>query len=190
MNIIRATHQSAMDINTLAEVSKAKGFISDAKEFYKKAYELEKKAALMSSSATEDTIPHFILMRSSAALAYKAELFKESEHMIQMCLSENPPSWIVDELNEITTLINQAKTRKIQATSFNLLQIEGTLTIVNADENMITIKDTIQEQSFPIVVPKDLLIDIVKKFWLNKVKIEAKLFPFGVLVLEKINHAV
>lgn len=109
MNRIRATHELAMDINVLAEMSKAQGLDKDAEEFYKRAYQLEKKAAQMSAFETEDAIPHFILMRSAAALAFKARLFKESETLIEKCLNENPPIWIRQELNDI---LNEMKLLK------------------------------------------------------------------------------
>ena len=47
MNFTRATHLLAMDMATLADVSKGKGLLADAKYFYTKAFELEQKAALM-----------------------------------------------------------------------------------------------------------------------------------------------
>lgn len=94
MNIIKATHQLAMDTNALAELSKAKGLEEDATIFYKQAYELEKKAALMTSGKDNDPIPHFILLRSAAALAYKSKLYKDSQRLIEICLSENPPLFI------------------------------------------------------------------------------------------------
>ena len=107
MNIVRATHQLAMDMSTLAELSKARGFYKDAKDFYIKAFELEQKAAFMTNYKDIDPLPHFILLRSAAALAYKSGLFKESEKLIEICLAENPPNFIKADLAEITTLINE-----------------------------------------------------------------------------------
>ena len=55
MNLTRATHLLAMDMATLADISKGKGLLTDAKDFYTKAFELEKKAAPV--SYTHLTLP-------------------------------------------------------------------------------------------------------------------------------------
>ena len=185
MNIIRATHQLAMDMSTLAELSKAKGFYEDAKDFYKKAFELERKAAFMTNFKDKDPLPHFILLRSAAALAYKSGLYKESEKLIEICLSENPPDFIKQDLVEITTLLQKTQTHKKEEFSLNIL-IKGLLTKINAEENEITIKDETQEQNYAIIVSKKQLIEIVQKFWFQRVQIKVRQTNFGVMVLEQI----
>jgi hypothetical protein len=182
MNIITATHQLAMDTSALADVSKAKGFTSDALEFYKRAFELEKKAALMTHANDENPTPHFILMRSATALAYKAGLFQDCDEMIERCLDENPPQWIVADLLEIAKLIlpaNQEPTKKSW-------EIEGVLTNIFTDESQVTIKDAVLSQSFTLLVPKNLFLKIVKKHWSKKVSVQARQTPNGVMILEEI----
>ncbi|MCO6493330.1 MAG: hypothetical protein J5I98_33225 [Phaeodactylibacter sp.] len=188
MNIIRATHQLAMDMSALAELSRAKGFHLDAKDFFIKAYELEKKAALMTSHKDEDPIPHFILLRSAAALAYKSGLYKESERLIEICLSENPPEFIQEDLTEIISLIQKEQAPGKEEAIFDF-QIKGLLTKVNAEENEITIKDDTQEQNYSIIVPKSQLMDIIRKYWFQKVLIEVRQTSYGVMVLENIKAA-
>ena len=188
MNIIRATHQLALDMSTLAELSKAKGFAKDANDFYVAAYELEKKAAIMTSSQDEDPIPHFILLRSAAALAYKSKLYKESENLIEMCLSENPPLFIQKDLKKISELIQKSASTRVSETIFHL-QIEGRLTNVNADKNEITIKDDTQKQNYAVIVPQNQLAEIIKNHWFQNVLIKVRQTNYGVMVLEKINAA-
>lgn len=188
MNIINATHQLAMDMSTLAELSKAKGFHEDALDFFKKAFELEKKAALMTHYKDEDSLPHFILLRSAAALAYKSKQYKESEKLIEICLSEKPPNFIKADLKELIGLIKKAKSSSRKEEIFDL-QIKGLLTKINAEENEITIKDDTQEQNYAIIVSKNQLIEIVKKYWFQKVLINVRQTNYGVMVLENIRKA-
>lgn len=188
MNIVRHTHQLAMELSTIAGVSLGKGFEEDAIEFYKQAFELEKKAAFMTSSADRDTDPHFILLRSAAALAFKAKLYQESERLMEICFAENPPAFIVEDLREITELIGKEKSGDyIQSNQH--FHIEGILTNILAEENQITVKNTALSQSFLVVVPKNKLNEIVKNHWSNKVKIQARQTPHGVMVMEKISAA-
>ncbi len=172
----------------MAGVSKGKGFDEDAIEYYKQAFELEKKAALMTSNTDEDPDPHFILLRSAAALAYKAKQYEESERLIEICLAENPPGYILDDLKEIAGLVGKERKGNLNGAD-HPLQIEGILTNILAEENQITVKNTSLSQSFLLVVPKNKLSEIVKKHWSNKVKIQARQTPHGVMVLEKISAA-
>lgn len=188
MNIIRATHQLAMDMSTLADLSKAKGFYKDATDFYTKAYELERKAAFLTSYKDNDALPHFILLRSAAALAYKSGLFKESEKLIEICISENPPSFIKEDLKEIKQLLQKSLKNTAHPPILDF-EIKGILTKVNSEENEITIKDDTQEQNYAVIVPKNQLIEIIKKYWFQKVLIEVRQTNYGVMVLEGIRRA-
>ncbi|MEM8526123.1 MAG: hypothetical protein AAGG68_15900 [Bacteroidota bacterium] len=186
MNIIKATHQLAMDTNALAELSKAKGLQEDANIFYKQAYELEKKAALMTSAADKDPVPHFILLRSAVALAYKSKLYKDSQRLIEICLSENPPAFIRHDLAEINELL---KHDHVDAPSNEELELEGLLTKVNAEESEITIKDQVESQKYSIIVPQHQLVDIIKQYWFQKVLVKVRQTTYGIMILEKIQAA-
>ena len=119
MNFIRATHLLAMDMATLADISKGKGLLQDARDFYKKAYELEKKAATMTSPKEEDSDAHFILMRSAASLALSAGLFGNGLQLIDLSLTNNPPLWMQNELKEIANLIRTEKRENAKHTHNN-----------------------------------------------------------------------
>lgn len=187
MNIIRATHQLATEMSVLARYSLAKGLKDNAIDYYRQAFLWEKKAALMTAPTDEDKDAHFILLRSAAALAYKAKLYKESEQLIEICRSENPPKYIKEELDQLTKLIKSRNTDSLPSDS--IIQLEGILTKVNADENEITLKNIPQAKNFSIIVPKHLLLDIVKQYWLNNVQIKARQTSMGIFVLEKISKA-
>ncbi len=188
MNIVRATHQLAMDMNALAELSKAKGFYKDATEFYIKAYELEKKAALMTDKRDSDALPHFLLLRSAAALAFKSGLYKESELLIEICLSENPPKFIIEDLKEITSLLQKQATSSQEERVIDL-QIKGLLTSVDAAENKITIRDETQELQYAVIVPTHQLASIIQQYWYQLVLIQVRQTNFGVMILEHIKKA-
>ncbi len=177
-----------MDTATLGDVSIGKGFYEKAPEYYKQALELEKMAAFMTSASDDDPIPHFILLRSAAALALRAKLFEESERLIEICLAENPPAFIRKDLADIAELIRQDRNGELKQPE-TPLEIEGILTNILAEENQITVKSPTLSQSFLLVVPKDRMHEIVKKHWSKKVNVVARQTPHGVMVLEKISAA-
>ena len=110
MNSIQKLHKKAMEFADLAEIGKTKG--ASAKEieiFYAQAYQLEKKAALMMSTVANFSVPRPYLIRSAAALAFRAKNYKEAEKMIALGLSENPSNEVVHQLKEISNLIKKTQ---------------------------------------------------------------------------------
>jgi len=192
MNLVRATHQLAIEMSVLARYSLAKGHQNNAIDYYKQAFQWERKAAFMTTPIAEDKDAHFILLRSAAALAFKAELYAECERLIEICLAEHPPLFIQEDIEELITLIQEKSTSpkniKITPTTDNI-QIEGLLTKVDAEENEITIKDDSRQLSYAIIVSKEQLSAIIKDFWFQKVHIKARQTSYGVMVLEKIKAA-
>ncbi len=187
MNITRALHETAMEYADRALIAGLKGEGSKVKmEFLHKAFELEREAALQMPSDATDPIPRFILLRSTAALAYKAGLFAEAEKFIKLCLSGNPPDFIVQELKDIQDGL--LKDQKVIG-QFLLLKIEGVLTDVNSRENEIILEGVDHSHTSVTVTPRQILFDIIQKYWSKKVSIQARQTPHGVMVLEKISAA-
>lgn len=188
MNIIRATHQLATEMSALARYSLAKGFKENALDYYKQAYRWERKAAFMTTSTDEDKDAHFILLRSAAALAYKAQLYSESEKLIEICRSENPPVFILEELDTLNKLLQIAQKTTISTKEIHI-NLEGILTKINTDENEITLKNSLQAKNFSVIVPRHLLLEIARQFLLNNVKVEARQTATGIFILENISAA-
>ena len=134
MNIVRLTHQLAMEMNTIADVAMAKGYKKEAKKFYKNAFELEREAAFLTSPQAEDPLPHFVLLRGAAALANKAGLYQEAETLIELGHSENPPDWLKEELQEIADLITNNKNNKRLKPIEKTLKLEGIFADINSKE--------------------------------------------------------
>ena len=187
MNIIRATHQLAMDMAAYGDVAKAKGLAQDAKDFYKKAFALENEAALKFPKEV-DELTKFVWLRSAATLAFKAGLFKESEYLIELCRSENPPDWIEQELKDILELIAKTKDTSNLKTKKSL-QLSGIFKEVNSQKNEIIIEDKAQNQSFSVIVPRPVLIDIIRQYLAQQIHIIAHQTPHGIFVLDKIRAA-
>lgn len=186
MNLSKALHQTAMEYSTFAKVAKAKGQLENAKEFYKKAFELEQEAAFKIKPNQEDVTPRFILKRSAAALAFKAGFFNLAKEIINTTLTENPPTFIVIELEEILNLMNPAKEGLEQK---NQLQIYGKLTSANEQKFEIEIADIKTQQHYSIFVPANEMKEIVKTYFSEMVNIYAFANSEGGLVLNKITKA-
>lgn len=187
MNIIRATHQLAMDMAAYGDVAKAKGLVQDAKNFYEKAFVLENEAALNFPKEV-DLLTKFVWLRSAATLAFKAGLFKESEYLIELCRSENPPEWIEQELKDILELIAKTKNVPLYKTKKSL-QLSGIFKEVNSQKNEIIIEDKILNQSFSVIVPRSVLIDIIRQYLAEQIYVTAHQTPHGVFVLDNIRAA-
>ena len=189
MNIVRLTHQLAMEMNTIADVAMAKGYQKEAKKFYKNAFELEKEAATLTSSNKEDPLPHYVFLRGAAALANKAGLYQEAENLIELGRSKNPPKWILAELQEIIELIKVNKQQDKFTTIEKTLKLEGVFADINSKANEIIIEDIEQKQLFSVIVPRRILLDIIQKYWSKKVEIQARKTLHGIMVLEEIKPA-
>ncbi len=186
MNFTRATHLLAMDMATLGDVSKGKGLLADAKDFYTKAFELEKKAAFMTIPTKTDKESHFILIRSAASLALTAGLYEAGKKLINANLTKKTPEWIANELKEILALILAEEQKGLEAK--NTHQFNGVVTGVNSNNFEIVLQNKTSE-SFAITVPKNLFIEVVKKYWLHQVKIQASQTNQGIFLLNHISAA-
>ena len=135
-----------------------------------------------------DALTKFIWLRSAATLAYKAGLFKESEQLIELCRSENPPKWIEKELKDILSLIANLK-KTSTATSKKSLQLSGFFKEVNSQKNEIIIEDKTKNQSFSIIVPRPVLVDIIRQYLAQQIHVVAHQTPHGIFVLDEIQAA-
>ena len=168
----------------MAMAAMAKGKPEDSIRHYRKAFELEMEAAARATPTEGDPLIRFIYLRSAAALAYHAGLFDEANKFVALTMSENPPPFIVDELNEISDLVIKARpaARKIGS-----LQIEGKFAA--ATENEITVLDAQSSRPFTILGPAGKLNDIVKNFFLEMVTIQATTNSQGAILLKNISKA-
>ena len=186
MNLTRATHLLAMDMATLADISKGKGLLTDAKDFYTKAFELEKKAALMTIPTKEDEDAHFILIRSAASLALTAGLYEAGKNLIKTSLHKKPSEWIANELNEILELILTEEKKGLEAKETR--QFDGVITNINSN-NFEIVLQVKSNESFAIIVPQEIFIEVVKKYWLHRVNIKASKTNQGIFLLNHISAA-
>lgn len=183
MNIAKKSHKKAMEFAMYAKMAIAKELPEkEIKEAYFKAYVLEKKA-VENAVNTKDREGRFILMRSAAALAYKADLLEESKILVAKCKAENPPNWIIQELDDILDLVAKEEKTKSDKTS---LKLEGIITNVSLDDNQISIQKSIETAKIPILIPSNRLTDIVKTFWSQKVQILIRKTVTGLMILEDI----
>ena len=176
-------HMKAMEYSLFAEMGKAKELPEkEIKEAYFKAYTLEKKALEQAKNST-DKVGRFILMRSAAALAYKADLLEESKILVTKCKVEKPPSWIIQELDDILDLVAKEEQKKSTKA-----QLEGIITNADLNDNQIIIQAT-AEDKFPILIPSNRLTEIIKTYWSQKVQILVRKTVTGLMILEDIKAA-
>ena len=180
MNLVKSIHETAMEYSILAGISSAKGLSQASLEAYQLAFELEKKAALKAKKTSADELSRFMLLKSAAALALKANKLKEAEELITITLSENPPAWIKEELNFLKKSIKGAKKES------STLQINGIVTQASASENAITVEN--DQNAWSILVLNNKLDEIVTNFWRKAVRVTAKKSSNGALILDNISQ--
>ena len=94
-------HMKAMLLAQDAFVLAVRGKEAEAIPLYEQAFELEREAAL-SLLNREDAEPmRSILFRSAAVLAKNCHRYRDSEKMIALGLSGNPPEYVAEQLREI-----------------------------------------------------------------------------------------
>lgn len=186
MNKLRSFHQRAVELRIEGDFAEAKGQLDKAIECYKKAFELEKEVAFSTSELDEDPIPHFVFLRGAAALANDAGYLQESEKLIEIAKSKNPPAWLLKEFEEIKELINRKRNASVPAES--AVNIHGKLIQANAKESEITVEDS-EHKSYSIFVPMEQIKNIIKSYWLDKVVVQGRRTANGLILLEKIKQA-
>lgn len=175
----------AMEIRTFGDICRAKALPFDAKLYYQQAFLLEESAANLALEDLKDApTTKYVLLRSAAALAYKAGLFKESERVIEVCKAYEPPQWILSELADIEALIQAERTT--ESAVEKTIAISGKLSAIDTNQKIVTLND--QSQIISIVFNKNQLTELLKYFDQN-IQVEAKELAHGVMVLERIKTA-
>jgi hypothetical protein len=103
---VRDIHRQAMEIADSAFDFKRSGDEPAAQELFRRAFSLESQAAYsaIAENAAEPT--RSVLLRSAATLAYHGDDLRESERLICLALSGEPPLEIAEELRELYEQVN------------------------------------------------------------------------------------
>lgn len=187
MKSVKDLHKKAMEFADSAEIGKLKGMsVMTIKDNFYKAYLLEKEAALKMPANQKKPIPRPYLIRSAAALAFKSEAYLEAEKMIALGLSENPPSDVSQQLEEIADLIQKKQSTILKEKAINL---KGKFLAANEQEFEIKIQSIDKEEYYSIFVPAKILKGIVRKYFSEMVQIQAISSPNGFIKLKNISLA-
>jgi len=106
MNEIEIIHNKAMDLAEKAILLRIRKKSDEAKEIFREAYLLEMQAAMQLNDMYDYEPSRSIMFRSAASLALNAGLFRDSERMIAIGLSGDPPELIAEELRNLYETIN------------------------------------------------------------------------------------
>jgi hypothetical protein len=109
MEEIEVIHNQAMDLAEKAILLRIRSKTDESIETFKEAYFLVLQAAMQLRDLYDFEPSRSIMYRSAASLALNAGLFRDSEKMIAIGLSGNPPEPIADELRNLYETINFEK---------------------------------------------------------------------------------
>lgn len=187
MRKVEQLHKKAMEFADMAELARLKGELEETViGYFEKAFYYEKEAALAMPAKQITPIPRPYLIRSAAALAFRANNYRAAEKMIALGLSENPSIEVTNQLKEIAKLIK--KNQPIVSKNTNI-ELKGKFLAADEDEYEIKIKTSENEQFYSIFVPAKTLKGIVRKYFSEIVNIQAVTTPNGFIALKKISLA-
>ncbi len=106
MNSATDLHRAAMDLVDRATIAKLHGEVSAASQLLKEAFTTERRAALQFVDNLELEPTRSVLFRSAASLALECGENRESERLISIALSGNPPDQIAEELRDLLEQVN------------------------------------------------------------------------------------
>lgn len=184
MNITNLYHDIAMEISTVADVAKAKGFQQQSIDFYQQAYQMEKEVVVLTEHLHQThPISYFIPLRTAASLAWQAGLYEESILLLETGLAKNPPAWLIAELKEVEQLVQNSLT-----TTPDAVKISGQIMQADFEKNKITIRNA-QQEKIAIQVAANELSTILLNYLAKVVEIEALKNGEGVFTLKNIRAA-
>jgi hypothetical protein len=94
-------YNQAVHFAELADIAKIKSTTVDYKALYLKASNLQKEAALLMDDGDIEPLNKTAMLRSAAALAYKASNFAESETLIKLARLQKFDAYEAAKLDEI-----------------------------------------------------------------------------------------
>jgi hypothetical protein len=106
MKSIGALHNEAMNLAEEAFVAQKAGKYGRAKTLFKKAFVLERDAATSVADDHKAEPSRSVLLRSAASLAIDCGDHRESERLIAIALSGNPPPVLAAELRDLWEMAN------------------------------------------------------------------------------------
>ncbi len=194
MNQAESLYRQAVTYAEQADIARIKKLPLDFKFLYREASRLELEAAMLVPSDGYEPLPRIGLLRSAAALAYKAGNYPEAEKIIALARSENPDGYEASKLDDIEDAIREAaKAPSSNGKTTNSkpanprLHVTGAMTAADADESAIKIRDTESSQVYSFIVPAKMFRSVVKSYLLEMVSAVGKTSPKGRLTLEKIS---
>lgn len=181
MNIVTVLHTKAMEFADEAMLAKMEGNATAATAFFEKAYDLEKEAATSIAEDQQESESRYMLIRSAAALALNCGKHYEARTLIEIGLAGHPPAFIEEELRSLQQSVNELIPEKVSQ-----VEIVGVIIYANASESEIRLQDIQSKELYTIMVPRDLINEIVKSYWADIVQVKARQAPDGSIVLDQI----
>lgn len=116
MNITEL-HNRAMELADLGDVSKSRRLPEEALRYYNEAFELERQAACEAKNAGIPEPSLSVLLRSVASLGLCCKRLRESEQLIALALSGEPPFEIAEELRNLLETVNFERHLEVNGTA-------------------------------------------------------------------------
>lgn len=185
MNSTTKIHHKSLEFSDDAIIAKRKGETEVAKVLFEKAFWLEKAAVMSMEKDEEIPFSRLVMIRSASALAFKAGLYQEALKLIALGLREYPEKQALMELKPILDAVKKV----MPEVKLETYSLRGVLTAADSNEREIKVKTSESFQLYSIIVPVELMDNIVRSYWKNEVLIEITAYSEGVMILDNISLA-
>jgi len=116
---IRELHNKAMELADLADWQNRRGNKNDAISLYEESFSLEYEAAMNAYNSNVGEPSVSVLLRSAASLAMNCKKLRESEKLIALALSGEPPFEIAEELRNLLENVNFYRHLEVKGTELS-----------------------------------------------------------------------
>ena len=163
MSAFTLLHRTAMEFYDLAGIYKAKGQTDFLKDYQERAWLLEQEAALQVLAEPDDFTFKYVIVNSAGQLGYNIGRYEEAQKILQLGLLGNPSDIHRHEMELLLEKVNQniVETKNEPTTEENILELSGTLTVANVQEQTLGLREQGQEQLRHIKVS----VDAIKKYF-------------------------
>lgn len=177
-------HEIAMEFVDEARLAKQRGDHQTTRLFFQKALSLEKIVVLGVPKGDTYRLTRSVFFRSAASLAINCACYSEAMKLIELALESKPHPAILPELKELKVLVQQQ-----QNLTEERKEITGRLVAADLPNHQIKIQVDKNNEFLSIEVPEDLLLQIVKSYWEERITVDSIIQADGSAFLQEVKLA-
>ncbi|MEM0994198.1 MAG: hypothetical protein AAGI49_14255 [Bacteroidota bacterium] len=167
-NELTAMHEIAMEFVDEARIAKQRGDLRTTRLFFQKALNLEKIVAINTPEGEDYQLSRSVFFRSAASLAIHSFQYEEALQLVELAMRTEAHPAIVPALKELSE-----KAKHQQSLAAEVREITGLLVAADIPSHQIKLQMEENNEFLSIEVPEELLSEIVKSYWKEKITVKS-----------------